>query len=169
MDGSFVNGFYESETIRYGETAYGFADKTQTMLNVANAKIIRLSVDGEEFSLFEGKLDEAKRVLDMTAGTLSRFVRWTSPKGKTVEIRSTRLVSLVNKYAAAIEYAVTPLDFDGEITLTSAIDGDVENNTKENNSRIDYGPYGRVVLPVDRKSDGAFSALRQRSKNTAIS
>ena len=54
MEGSFVNGFYESETIRYGETAYGFADKTQTMLNVANAKIIRLSVDGEEFSLFEG-------------------------------------------------------------------------------------------------------------------
>lgn len=168
MEGSFVNGFYESETIRYGETAYGFADKTQTMLNVANAKIIRLSVDGEEFSLFEGKLDEAKRVLDMKAGTLSRFVRWTSPKGKTVEIRSTRLVSLTNKYAAAIEYAVTPIDFDGEIVLISLIDGDVENNTKENNSRIDYGPYGRVVLPVDRRCEGAFSALRQKSKNTAI-
>ena len=159
MEGSFVNGFYESETIRYGETAYGFADKTQTMLNVANAKIIRLSVDGEEFSIFEGKLAESKRVLD---------IRWTSPKGKTVEIRSTRIVSLTNKFAAAIRYSVTPIDFDGEIVLTSVIDGDVENNTKENNSRIDYGPYGRVVLPVDRKSDGAFSALRQRSKNTAI-
>ena len=168
MEGSFVNGFYESETIRYGETAYGFADKTQTMLNVANAKIIRLTVDGEEFSMFEGKLSESKRVLDMKTGTLSRTVRWTSPKGKTVEIRSTRIVSLTNKYAAAIRYAVTPIDFDGEIVLTSEIDGDVENNTKENNSRIDYGPYGRVVLPVDGKTEGGFAALRQRSKNTAI-
>lgn len=168
MEGSFVNGFYESETIRYGETAYGFADKTQTMLNVANAKIIRLTVDGEEFSLFDGTLSASKRVLDMKTGTLSRFVRWTSPKGKTVEIRSTRIVSLTNKFAAAIRYSVTPIDFDGELTLTSAIDGDVMNNTKENNSRIDYGPYGRVVLPIDTDSDGAFSAIRQRSKNTAI-
>lgn len=168
MEGSFVNGFYESETIRYGETAYGFADKTQTMLNVANAKIIRLTVDGEEFSIFDGTLSESKRVLDMRTGTLSRTVRWTSPKGKTVGIRSTRIVSLTNKFAAAIRYEVTPVNFDGEIILTSVIDGDVENNTKENNSRIDYGPYGRVVLPVDGKIDGTFSALRQRSKNTAI-
>ena len=41
-------------------------------------------------------------------------------------------------------------------------------NSSENNSRIDYGPYGRVVLPVDRRCAGAFSALRQKSKNTAI-
>ena len=59
MEGSFINGFYESEKIRYGEMAYGFADKTQTMLNVANAKIIKLIIDGEEFSIFEGDLGAA--------------------------------------------------------------------------------------------------------------
>ncbi len=59
MEGSFINGYYESEHIRYGETAYGFAEKTQTMLNVTNAKIIKLYVDGEEFNIFEGTLKES--------------------------------------------------------------------------------------------------------------
>lgn len=168
MEGSFVNGFYESETIRYGEMAYGFADKTQTMLNVANAKIVKLLIDGREFSIFEGKLSKSKRILDMKNGILLRNVVWTSPEGKTVEINTKRIVSLTNKFAAAIEYSVTPIDFDGELSLISAIDGDVMNNTAENNSRIDYGPYGRVVLMEDSVSEGAFSALAQRSKNTKI-
>ena len=168
MEGSFINGFYESEKIRYGEMAYGFAEKTQTMLNVANAKIIKLTVDGEEFSIFEGTLNESKRVLDMKKGVLTRSATWTSPKGKTVRIESTRIVSLTNKFAAAIRYSVTPLNFDGELSILSAIDGDVMNNTAENNSRIDYGPYGRVVLMEDACLDGATAAIKQRSKNTQI-
>ena len=168
MEGSFINGFYESETIRYGEMAYGFADKTQTMLNVANAKIIKLIIDGEEFSIFDGVLKVSKRTLDMKNGVLKREVVWTSPKGKMVEIKSRRIVSLASKFAAAIKYSVTPVDFDGEITLVSAIDGDVMNNTAENNARIDYGPYGRVVLMEDMTSKDSFSAIKQRSKNTKI-
>ncbi len=168
MEGSFVNGFYESETIRYGEMAYGFAEKTQTMLNVTNAKIIKLVIDGEEFSIFEGTLTESKRVLDMRKGTLTRNVTWTSPKGKTIKIESVRIVSLTDKYAAAIRYSVTPVNFDGQITFVSMLDGDVENNTMENNARIDYGPYGRVVLMEDKETDGDYCALYQRTKSTKI-
>ena len=138
------------------------------MLNVANAKIIKLIIDGEEFSMFEGTLTESKRTLDMKKGVLTRLVIWTSPKGKTVEIKSTRIVSLTNKFAAAIKYSVKPVNFDGEITLISTIDGDVMNNTAENNSRIDYGPYGRVVLMEDAVLKNAFSAIKQKSKNTKI-
>ena len=168
MEGNFINGFYESETIRYGETAYGFADQTQTMLNVSNAKIIRLSVCGEEFSIFEGTLLKHQRTLDMKNGVLKREVIWRSPKGKTVEIQTTRLVSLADQFAAAIKYCVTPLDFDGDLSMISEIDGDVRNHTAENNSRIDYGPYGRVVLMEDAFSNDGFSAIKQRSKNTKI-
>ncbi|PYI97497.1 MAG: family 65 glycosyl hydrolase, partial [Verrucomicrobia bacterium] len=47
QNGTFVNGFYESWPIVYGEEAYGFARTGQTMLNVTDAKIIRLIVDDE--------------------------------------------------------------------------------------------------------------------------
>ena len=49
--GTFINGFYESWPIGYGEEAYGFAKTGQTMLNVTDSKIIRLYVDDEPFYL----------------------------------------------------------------------------------------------------------------------
>ncbi|MDB5949003.1 MAG: family 65 glycosyl hydrolase, partial [Massilia sp.] len=44
LDGSYLNGFYESEPIVYPEAAFGLAKTNQFMLNVPNAKGIALSV-----------------------------------------------------------------------------------------------------------------------------
>ena len=44
-NGTFINGFYETWPIVYGEEAYGFAKTGQTMLNVTDSKIIKLFVD----------------------------------------------------------------------------------------------------------------------------
>jgi Glycosyl hydrolase family 65, N-terminal domain len=45
--GVFLNGFYESWPIVYGESAYGFAKTGQTIVNATDAKIIRLYIDDE--------------------------------------------------------------------------------------------------------------------------
>ena len=44
--GTYINGFYETEPIVYGETAYGFAREKQVMLNLADATEIGLEVIG---------------------------------------------------------------------------------------------------------------------------
>ena len=51
-EGTFLNGFYESETIKYGEIAYGYAEKGQTMLNVVNSKVVKLFIEDEKSNLF---------------------------------------------------------------------------------------------------------------------
>src|SRR5262245_52936810 len=51
QNGTFVNGFYETWPIVYGEEAFGFARNGQTMLNVTDSKIIKLFVDDEPFRL----------------------------------------------------------------------------------------------------------------------
>jgi alpha,alpha-trehalose phosphorylase len=40
--GVFLNGFYETWPIVYGEAAYGFAKTGQTIVNATDGKIIRL-------------------------------------------------------------------------------------------------------------------------------
>jgi alpha,alpha-trehalose phosphorylase len=70
--GTFINGFYESWPIVYGEEAFGFAKTGQTMLNVTDSKIIKLYVDDEVFLLPQATLLSFERVLDMQAGTLNR-------------------------------------------------------------------------------------------------
>ena len=168
IEGNFINGFYESEIIKYGEKGFGYADKSQTMLNVTNAKVIKLFVDGEEFNMLEGKIEEYKRVLKLKDGIVTRTLVWTSPKGKKVKIETTRIVSFSNKNLAAINYSVTPLNFSGEVKLVSILDGDVINSTPETNARIDYGPYDRVLLMEDRKVEGTLAALVQRTMNTKL-
>ena len=50
-NGTFINGFYETWPIVYGEDAYGFAKTGQTIVNVTDSKIIKLFVDDEPFWL----------------------------------------------------------------------------------------------------------------------
>ena len=40
-NGTFINGFYETRPIVYGEDAYGFAKTGQTICNVTDSKIIQ--------------------------------------------------------------------------------------------------------------------------------
>src|SRR5262249_56688079 len=89
-NGPFINGFYESWPIVYGESAYGLARTGQTMLNVMDSKIIRLFVDDEPFRLLSANIRHFKRQLNMKAGTLDREILWETPSGKQVLIKSRR-------------------------------------------------------------------------------
>ena len=120
-NGTFINGFYESWPITYGEEAYGFSKTGQTIVNVTDSKIIKLYVDDEPFYLPTAKLLKFERVLDMKCGTLEREVIWELASGKQVLIKSTRLVSLEHRHLAAISYTVTVLNDSAPVTITSEI------------------------------------------------
>ncbi|MEO7269698.1 MAG: glycoside hydrolase family 65 protein, partial [Knoellia sp.] len=42
VDGSYINGFHETWPITHAEEAYGFARVGQTIVNIPDAKVIRL-------------------------------------------------------------------------------------------------------------------------------
>src|ERR671921_2738601 len=93
IPGTFLNGFYEVRPLPYAESAYGYPEDGQTMINVTNGKGLRLLVDDEPFDVRYGRLESHERVLDLRAGTLARDVHWVSPAGQGVRVRSIRLVS----------------------------------------------------------------------------
>ena len=143
LEGNFVNGFYESEHIRYGEANFGSPLLSQSLLNLPNLKETRVLLDGELFSMKEGSVEEYKRTLHMKEGVLERTLVWTSPKGKKTKIRISRLVSFARKNIMVIRYEVTPLNYSGSIEFVSKLSADVENHTRKTNPIVDYGPFGR--------------------------
>ena len=120
-DGTFVNGFHETWQIRHAEEAFGFARVGQTIVNVPDAKVIRLYVDDEPFVLAEADLLDYTRRLDFRDGVLIREIDWRTPSGKRVRITSRRLVSFTDRHLAVIEYEVTMLDADASVLLSSQI------------------------------------------------
>lgn len=166
VEGTYLNGFYETEPIFYGEDGHGYARYSQTMLNVTNSKIIKLELDGEPFDLFQGHILSYKRTLDMKNGILIRNVLWQSASGKQIQLNVRRIVSLVNKHLAAISYEVVPLNFDGTITIRSVLDGQVRNQVTTGDPRTGSALSGQVLLTEGKVQDGTFAALLQRTINT---
>jgi len=119
--GSYLNGVYETRPLPYAEAGYGYPEAGQTVINVTNGKLIRLLVDDQPFDVRYGQLVAHERVLDFRTGLLSRQVEWMSPGGQGVRVRSTRLVSLVQRSVAAICYEVESLDTAVRVVLQSEL------------------------------------------------
>jgi trehalose/maltose hydrolase-like predicted phosphorylase len=168
LDGTYLNGFYESEAIAYPEAAFGFAKTNQFMLNVPNAKGIELFVGDERFDLMRGTLDHYDRTLDFRTGVLERRVEWTSPSGRSVSVVSRRLVSFAHKHLFAIDYAITPLNFSGQLRLVSLIDGAVRNQEAGDDPRVGSAVSGPALHLESVDQAGTFSSITQRTHNSGF-
>jgi len=170
LEGTYLNGFHDTETIHYPENAYGLARINEFMLNVPNAKRIGLFVDGEQFTLDAGSGDIVayERLLDFRTGLLTRSVDWVSNSGKRVRIVSRRLVCLQRKHVATVEYAVTPLNFSGRLRLVSDIDAEVTNMQAGDDPRVGSAITGPSLQPVECRVDGQSVLVLQRTRNSGF-
>ena len=66
--GTFLNGFHETWHIHHAEEAFGFAKTGQTIVNVPDAKLMKLYVDDEPLLLADADLEAYERVLDFRDG-----------------------------------------------------------------------------------------------------
>ncbi|HEY7137611.1 MAG TPA: glycosyl hydrolase family 65 protein [Acidimicrobiia bacterium] len=121
VPGTYLNGFFEAVPLPYAEAAYGYPEIGQTLIDVANGKLLRLLVDDEPFDVRYGTLCRHERVLDLRDGVLRRDVEWVSPAGQRVRVRSTRLVSFVQRAIVAICYDVEPIDDPARLVVQSSL------------------------------------------------
>jgi alpha,alpha-trehalose phosphorylase len=177
-NGTFINGFHDTWEIRHAEEAYGFARVGQTIVNVPDAKLIRLYIDDEPFVIGEAECVDYERRLDFRAGTLVRDIEWRTPSGKRVRIRSRRLASFTDRHLAVVEYEVTMLDSDASVLLSSQIfnrqDWLDEYAAAANAEHAFDDPRraaafsDRVLQPRFKKADGTRYILGYRASNSGM-
>ena len=135
LPGTYLNSFYELRPLPYAEGGYGYPESGQTIVNVTNGKVIRMLVDDEPFDVRYGKLLAHERQLDLRSGLLHRRVEWLSPTDARVRLRSTRLVSLVQRTTVAILYEVEPVDAPLRVVLQSELVANEPGVTTEHDPR----------------------------------
>jgi alpha,alpha-trehalose phosphorylase len=146
-NGTYINGFFETWPICYGEEAHGFAKEGQTIVNVADTKTIKLFVDDEPFLLPEANLVNFERALDMKAGTLDRWVLWEMRSGKRVAVKSRRLVSYEHRHLAAISYEVTVLNAEASVDISSEMKNDESRRLRSGDPRLHHFFKRRALVP----------------------
>ncbi len=172
--GMFVNGVYGYRPYQHAAWFPGFPHRLHMMLNLADWRILNLYVDGERFSLFSGEVHGFRRSLDMKRGVVERSLVWTSPAGRRVSVRSTRLVSMHRRHCAAIRFEVTPVDGAVELRFESSVHATVaseelgERQTEVVSAQADENGLALHVRPATAEADVGMCFVHMLSGGTLL-
>lgn len=152
--GTYINAFHDIVPIEYGEKLYGFPETQQKLLNVIDAQTIAIQLGDESFSLFEGEVISYNRTLHLDKGYTERSVHWRSPAGNEVKLTFLRLASFKHKELFMQKLVFEPVNYYGEITIVSKVNGDVTNFADKNDPRVSSGHAKRLKLNEALEQEG---------------
>ncbi|SHF72681.1 glycoside hydrolase family 65 protein [Pedobacter caeni] len=149
LQGNYVAGVYYPDKTRVGWWKNGYPEYFAKVLNATNWIGIHIQIGEETLDLNTCKVTEFKRVLNMKEGTLSRSFRAELKSGKIIEVEAVRFCSIADDEVAALHYRLSAINFDGEVKLTSFLDGDVKNQ----DSNYDEKFWDLVTQEQDQNTD----------------
>ncbi|WP_246854130.1 glycoside hydrolase family 65 protein [Naasia sp. SYSU D00057] len=167
MPGSYLNGFFEERPLPHAEPGYGYPETGETLINTVNGKLIRLLVDDEPLDLRTGEARRHERRLDFRQGMLRRDLEWTSPSGRTVRVRSRRIVSLTERSVAAVVYEVEAVDRACRVVVQSELLANEPLPVEYDDPRI-AAALKRPLTAVAASASGARADLVHRTSGSRL-
>jgi len=156
MQGSYVAGVYYPDKTRVGWWKNGYPNYFAKVLNACNWIGINVMVGKDELDLATSKVSFFKRVLDMKEGVLYRNFTAELAQGQQIKVAAQRFCSIADDEIGAIRYGITSLNFNGTLTLSPYLDGDIKN------SDANYGD--KFWNEVARESDTGEAYLNLATK-----
>jgi len=128
FQGSYIAGVYYPDKTRVGWWKNGYPEYFAKVLNAPNWIGINVLINEEVLDLHTCKeVSEFKRELNMKEGWLSRSFKAVLQNGIKIKVDTKRFLSLELDEIGAINYNVTPLNSDAEITYIPYIDAEITN------------------------------------------
>ncbi len=158
--GNYLSGIYFLRKLPAHQGKKGLPEQWTKILNAPNWVGIDIHIDGEMLDLNTCKIKDFQRVLNLREGYLERSFSAKMLSGKELKVKATRFCSLDKKEVGVVRYAIKALNFEGAITFTPYLDGDVAN--KEDNWD---GPYW---TETDNQVKNRSCFLTTESKQTAF-
>lgn len=110
--GTLVNGFYETSDITYGEVAYGYAKKNQTIVKLPDLRNIKF-VDDQQRAFDQSQL--ISESLDFETGLLNSTYKISNPDGKSFELNLQAVLQQSNDEVIGLRYTIKPVDYFGKV------------------------------------------------------
>jgi beta-phosphoglucomutase family hydrolase len=106
--------------------------------------------DGDWFDINTTSIISIKRTLDFKTGLLSRVLKVKDGKGNETLIESKRFTSMADPHLSAMQYSVTPLNYNGKIAIKTGINGAIINDGVERYKSLNQ----QHLQPVDQGASG---------------
>lgn len=166
--GSFINGYYETEPIIYGEWAYGYATHRQRMVPLGDPTIIRLTVNGTPLDADALAVRDFRRTLDMQTGMLEREMLFIGPNGEVVHLSTSRLASFRRQHILAIHWVLTMKEGSADLHIDSVLRGRPAARNNGHDPRLG-GDFSREALMLGKRdADERIATVRYRTRNSGF-
>jgi trehalose/maltose hydrolase-like predicted phosphorylase len=132
MRTTFMHGVFDDVPIVFTE-----------LVNAPDWLELEIYLDGEHFRLFEGELLSFTRTLDLYTATLTRNLRWRSPRGQITHLIFERFASLADEHQCAIRVMIAPENYSGRVEVRAGINGATDNLGFQHWDWLDQGMRGQ--------------------------
>ena len=128
FQGSYIAGVYYPDKTRVGWWKNGYPEYFAKVLNAPNWIGINVFINDVQLDLHTcKKVVNFRRELNMKEGWLSRSFEATLLNDITVKVETKRFLSIDLDEVGAIEYSVTPITSNAEITFQPYLDSGIHN------------------------------------------
>ncbi len=129
FQGSYIAGVYYPDKTRVGWWKNGYPEYFAKVLNAPNWIGINISLNGEAFDLNTCKKVEGfRRELNMKEGWYQRKFKAVTSNDIKLQVVVTRFLSLDIDEVGSINYEITALDSEVEITYNPYLDSSIKNH-----------------------------------------
>ena len=103
--------------------------ENEDFVNIPNWLKITFKIDnGEWFDPNDTEILDIYRELDFRSGLLSKVMVVRDKEAKETLIQSCRIASMADPHLAVMEYSISPINYEGKITVKSTLDGNIIND-----------------------------------------
>ncbi|WP_417884961.1 glycoside hydrolase family 65 protein [Zunongwangia sp.] len=122
--GTYLAGGYNRLTTKVS----GKKIENEDLVNWPNWLVLKMKIEDDDWiSPSNIKIEDYQEKLDLQRATLRRYILFTDQKNRKTEFISERVISMANKHRAAIKWEVKAINWEGTVTIHSALDASVIN------------------------------------------
>lgn len=102
--------------------------ENESMVNLPDWQSLRFRIGDDDWvDLAHVSVSHYVQELDLRRGVLTRRFRFEDLAGRQTAVAQRRMVSMADPFAACIDSTFVPINWDGQLTVRSGIDGQVSN------------------------------------------
>ena len=154
-EGTYINGSYIREAIEYDESAYGFAQFNNKMLQAFNSKSIEILADNEVFIPYE----ICEKHLNLHQASYQEVLLLKTSSGKEIKLHVTRIVCQHQQNMMINHYKIKAVNFCGKLQIKSFIKNNDSTKSKSDDPRVGNLSTRDQLHCLDSSSTPEYSFL----------
>ncbi len=122
----------------------------------------------KNFLCFDGKVVMLERKLNIMEGYNVRHIEWISPKGHHLVIRIRKMASFEQLELAVIEYMITSMNYSGDISILSTLNGHVNNYADKNDPRVSSERERWLLVEQVHVENNALGQITSKTRHSNL-